>query len=802
MKEDKVTAGLVACNDHYNTYCNQLDKRLYRFMKFFQQFKMSLRSWVLVVMAVLIAYPQVCKAQIDVSPQTLFQDMPSFLKVNQAFQMDFEQSGNQLIVKWDVAEGYYLYKEQFSIEADGALLGQPVYPKSSEIEDEYFGLSDVFKQDIEVVYPIIKADADAVIRVRFQGCAEAGLCYPPKINDIYLTAVAMNNPMQEGESDPFSDASKSNKSGDKVSLQDLFDEQPTFLKVEEAFGFSFEQVDGKLIVTWDIEDGYYLYKKQFKTIINNGELSEPVYPPATQIEDEFFGISDVFFEDMTVEYQIIWAKQDAAVKLRFQGCATAGLCYPPTTKVIYLNAVGEPALSAANGNGSAADDNSAPQSEQFQLADRLLSNDSFLITLGLFVLLGLGLAFTPCVFPMYPILSSIIVGAGKNKLTTSRAFFLSFVYVQGMAITYSLLGLVVASAGVQFQAALQSPAILIIFIILFVALAIAMFGGYEIQLPSKWQEKLNGVSNSQKAGNPIGVFIMGVISGLVASPCTTAPLTAILLVIAQSGDLTLGFTALYALSIGMGIPLILFGMTGGKLLPKAGQWMNIVKASFGFMMLSVAILFVERFIIADWTILLWVALGLALFSYWFVVNLDSKTTFLKGVRTLVIMVGLVLSIIVGINSTAKLGLHSFSLLGSAPQVQISQNVTSEKGHPEFMVVKNLEDLYAKVAAASANGKSVMVDLYADWCVACKEFESRTFPDPQVIQALENTVWMQIDLTDNTPEGLEFQEQFNITGLPTILFFDKNGYELPKGRVTGFMKAEPFAKHVERLLNQG
>jgi thiol:disulfide interchange protein DsbD len=603
--------------------------------------------------------------------------------------------------------------------------------------------------------------------------------------------------------------------------------------VEEAFGFAFEQVDGKLVVNWDIEDGYYLYKKQFQTVVKNAELSEPIYPTATQIEDEFFGISDVFFEDMVVEYDIISAQQDAIVKLRFQGCATAGLCYPPTTKVIYLDAEGEASLASSDVGDP------APESEQFQLADRLLSNDNLLITLSLFVLLGLGLAFTPCVFPMYPILSSIIVGAGKEKLSTSRAFFLSFVYVQGMAITYSLLGLVVASAGVQFQAALQSPVILITFIVLFVALAIAMFGGYEIQLPSKWQEKLNGVSNSQKAGNPIGVFIMGVISGLVASPCTTAPLTAILLVIAQSGDLTLGFTALYALSIGMGIPLILFGMTGGKLLPKAGQWMNVVKASFGFMMLSVAILFVERFIIADWTVLLWVALGLALFSYWLVVNQDTKTSFLKGLRTLFIVVGLVISIVVGIDSTAKLGWHSLSLSASKAESQNTQKaiselrdeadrlrdaintlivsgqdesapiallekstatVLNEKGHPEFMVVKSLEDLYVKVAAASADGKSVMVDLYADWCVACKEFEVRTFPDPGVIKALSNTVWMQIDLTDNTPQGLEFQDQFNITGLPTILFFDKNGYELPRARVTGFMKAEPFAQHVTKSLN--
>jgi thiol:disulfide interchange protein DsbD len=786
------------------------------------------------MMAVFIGYPQISQAQIDVSPQTLFQDTPSFLKVDQAFQMDFEQSGNELIVKWDIAQGYYLYKKQFSIEADGALLGEPVYPKAEQIEDEYFGLSEVFKRDIKVVYPIIRATQDAVIKVRFQGCAEAGLCYPPKQNDIYLDAVAVNAAATSaGQASRFADDTKSNKSDKKDSLQSLFDDQPTFLKVEEAFGFAFEQVDGKLVVNWDIEDGYYLYKKQFKTVVKNAELSEPTYPKATQIEDEFFGISDVFFEDMVVEYDIISAQQDAIVKLRFQGCATAGLCYPPTTKVIYLDAEGEASLASSDAGDP------APESEQFQLADRLLSNDSLLITLSLFVLLGLGLAFTPCVFPMYPILSSIIVGAGKEKLSTSRAFFLSFVYVQGMAITYSLLGLVVASAGVQFQAALQSPVILITFIILFVALAIAMFGGYEIQLPSKWQEKLNGVSNSQKAGNPTGVFIMGVISGLVASPCTTAPLTAILLVIAQSGDLTLGFTALYALSIGMGIPLILFGMTGGKLLPKAGQWMNVVKASFGFMMLSVAILFVERFIIADWTVLLWVALGLAVFSYWFVVNQDTKTTFLKGLRTLFIIVGLVLSIVAGISSTAKLGWHSLSFPTSKSEAQNTQNAISElrdeadqlrdainalivsgrdenapiallekstatalneKGHPEFMVVKSLEDLYVKVAAASADGKSVMVDLYADWCVACKEFEARTFPDPGVIKALSNTVWMQIDLTVNTPQGLEFQEQFNITGLPTILFFDKNGYELPRARVTGFMKAEPFAQHVEKSLN--
>jgi len=586
--------------------------------------------------------------------------------------------------------------------------------------------------------------------------------------------------------------------------QNLFSDSPTFLKVDEAFGFDFSQQNDQLVITWDIAEGYYLYKKQFKTTTKNAELSDGIYPEGVIIEDEFFGESEVFFETAVITYPIVNSEQDGVVKLRFQGCAEAGLCYPPTTKVIYLDQVGQATTSADSTSSQTtnADNARAPvQSEQFKLADMLISDESLMITFGLFVLLGLGLAFTPCVFPMYPILSSIIVGAGKGNLSTSRAFFLSFVYVQGMAITYSLLGLVVASAGVQFQAALQSEVVLIVFIILFVALAIAMFGGYEIQLPSKWQEKLNGVSNSQKQGNPIGVFIMGIISGLVASPCTTAPLTAILLVIAQTGDLVLGFGALYALSIGMGIPLILFGMTGGKLLPKAGQWMNVVKATFGFMMLSVAILFVERFIIADWTSLLWAGLGIALFSYWFTVNQDTKVTLLKGVRTAVIMVGLIFSVIYAYNQSTNI----FGLGGLSNNAAIGGQTTNQgsayPAHPKFMVVKNLNDFYMKLEQASSDGKSVMLDLYADWCVACKEFEKYTFPDPQVVSALENTVWMQIDLTDNTPINLEFQEYFNILGLPTILFFDKNGYELKQSRVTGFMKAEPFAEHVTNSLNQ-
>ncbi|MBO1254813.1 protein-disulfide reductase DsbD [Alteromonas sp. 5E99-2] len=570
-------------------------------------------------------------------------------------------------------------------------------------------------------------------------------------------------------------------------FEDPFADQPKFLPIEEAFQFDFNQKGDSLIITFDIADGYYLYKKQFKTTLKGVELGEPEFPVAKQIEDEFFGISDVFYNQVTFSYPLISAEKDGLVALRFQGCASAGLCYPPTIHKIYLGEVG-----AGANKGAAANENvnteSTSGASQFGLAEKLANNEGLVVTLIGFLGLGVLLAFTPCVFPMYPILSSIVIGQG-NSGSTGRAFWLSFIYVQGMAITYSLLGLVVASAGVQFQAALQNPILLSVFIVIFILLALAMFGTYELQLPSSWQERLSNVSNNQKQGNAFGVFVMGILSGLVASPCTTAPLTAILLYIAQSGDLFLGFIALYVLSIGMGIPLILFGVTGGKLLPKAGGWMNIVKVTFGFMMIAVAILFIERMWISEYSQLLYSALGLAAFGYYFVKNNESAASAGKNIRTLVVLSGLIASAIFGYEILRT------QLLGT----QASHSEELEHGHPKFIKVTSLADFKEKLAAANANNKTVMVDLYADWCVACKEFETRTFPNQDVVDALSNSVWMQIDLTDVTPVNDEFQEHFDVLGLPTILFFDTRGNEVNQSRITGFMKAEPFAEHINSIF---
>lgn len=576
-----------------------------------------------------------------------------------------------------------------------------------------------------------------------------------------------------------------------TQVDDLFSEEPEFLPVDEAFIFEFDQQDEQLILSWQIAEGYYLYKKQYKYVARDVTVADAVFVTEhQQIEDEYFGISDVYFEQLEIRHDIQYAKQDGVFKVRYQGCAEAGLCYPPTTKVVYLSAVaGDAELDKAAQTSEAMESETGSVSEQFELQAMLSGEQPLAMTLLLFVLLGAALAFTPCVFPMYPIISSIVVGQGK-QVKTSRVLTLSFFYVQGMAITYSLIGLAVASAGVQFQAALQADWILITFTVIFTALALVMFGAYELQLPSSWQVKLNSMSAQQKGGSFVGVFIMGAISGLVASPCTTAPLTGILLFIAQSGDLLLGFTALYALSIGMGIPLIIFAVTGGKLLPKAGNWMNIVKVAFGFMMLAVALLFLERMIENLWTNLAWAAVGLAMFGYFYVMNQNSTASFWKGVRTVVIFLGLFASALWGwqqIQLATGLVNHS------------DGTATAAKAHPEFLIVKDLADFEARLTQANQQGKSVMIDLYADWCVACKEFEKYTFTDAGVQDALSNTVWMQIDLTDNTPQSLEFQENFAILGLPTILFFDEQGNELDSARVTGFMKADKFEAHVRNAL---
>jgi len=584
-----------------------------------------------------------------------------------------------------------------------------------------------------------------------------------------------------------------------VSNTSLFSNDDEFLRVDQAFTFNFYQKNNLLEVSFDIAPGYYLYRHQFKFKGKDVNFTQVTLPNGIDHEDEFFGVQKIFTEHLSFTINLEHVDRDGNIKLTYQGCAEKGLCYPPTSKVIELSKIDLDERSPFNTASSninkevntPSNENITPKSEQHHLAD-MLKQDSLLLTLIAFFVGGLLLSFTPCVFPMYPILTGIIVGQGK-QLTTKKAFTLSFFYVQGMAVTYTILGIVVALAGAKFQAVFQHPAVLIGLSVLFIFLALSMFGVFNLALPASWQNKLNNISNKQKGGSITGVLMMGVISGLVASPCTTAPLTGALLYISQTGDVILGASALYALSLGMGLPLLILGSSGGKLLPKAGAWMNIIKNIFGLLLLAVPIFLLERFIPETASQALWALLILASASYFYVTNQNHAETevdnqkakgFWYGFRSLVIF----LMLFFGANLAYQLAFPS------------NNTAINDSQHGNFKQVSTLAELNKEVSLANKQGMTVMVDLYADWCIACKEFEKYTFVDKQVQQALSNTVWLQIDMTefDSTPNA-ELVQHYNILGLPSILFFDLQGNELAKQRTTGFMSATEFRDHIQAIF---
>ncbi|HHQ4886706.1 TPA: protein-disulfide reductase DsbD [Aeromonas veronii] len=552
--------------------------------------------------------------------------------------------------------------------------------------------------------------------------------------------------------------------------------KPKFLQVDEAFQIESEQHGDQLLLTLHIADDYYLYRHSLRFKGNNLTFSEPTLPEGTEHEDDFFGKTRVYYQQVSIAVPLKEVGDGATLRVRYQGC-TDGLCYPPTDKQIDV----APLVTATTASTADTAQSVAPVSQQNQLA-AALGHQGFWLSIVAFFALGLGLAFTPCVFPMYPILTGIIAGAG-HRLSTGRAFLLSLVYVQGMAVTYTLLGLVVASAGLKFQAALQHPYVLIGLSLMFVLLALSMFGLYTLQLPSSLQTRLSGLSNRQQGGSVAGVAIMGMISGLVCSPCTTAPLSGALIYVAQSGDLWLGGAALYALSLGMGLPLLLLGTSGGKLLPKAGAWMDVIKQLFGFALLAVPILLLSRLWSDQVTTLAWLAWGLLLCGYLYHHNQHQPHSVAKSVRGFVLLLAMISAVVVGKD-----------LLQPASPATVS--TSASQSAPQFVRIKTLADL--KVQLAAARGKPVLLDLYADWCVACKEFEHKTFSDPAVRERFSQMVLLQADVTANDDADIELLNSLNVLGLPTLIFFDREGKELAGQRITGFMGPAEFLGRLDQL----
>ena len=631
-----------------------------------------------------------------------------FLDPDVAFVLSAAASGPDAIeARWDIAEGYYLYRDKFrfrAAEGAGASLGEAGFPKGKLKDDEYFGPMEVYYGSVAALVPVARAAAGGEIDVdiTYQGCADAGLCYPPITRTVSLLLPVA---LADTGAGPGSGASRRSDSadGNEAGAQTRF---------------------------------------RARGSIDGGASSTPGLP----------------------------------------GAGSAGM-----TPIV-------PALPGPRAAGAAP----LELPEQDRVATALMSGNRWLVILSLFGA-GLLLTFTPCVLPMVPILTSIIVGQGTGRggegVSTRRAFALSLVYVLAMALTYTVAGVLAGLFGANLAAAFQDPWIVSAFALVFVLLALSMFGFYDLQVPASWQARLAAASHRQRGGTYAGVAVMGALSALIVGPCVAAPLAGVLIYIGQTGDPVLGGVALFALGMGMGVPLIVAGVSAGRLLPKAGAWMNAVKAVFGVMLLAVAIYLLERVVPESAALLLWAALFIVCAIY--MGALDSLTPASGGWRRLWKGAGLVM-LVYGVLVMVGVAGGGGDLFRPLKGVALVSGEGAER-EIEFRRVKGIDGLNAELGPAAARGQVVMFDYYADWCVSCKEMERFTFSDPAVQAALANVLLLQTDVTANDAADRALLAEYGLFGPPAIQFFGPDGRERRELRVVGYMDAGDFLRVVERAV---
>lgn len=781
----------------------------------------ALRRPVAVIMLTLAAFfaPYFAHANVE---DAIAADEAPLLKVEEAFKLEVTSiAPDMLRARWVIADGYFLYRDKFrfATEQAGLELGPAIFPPGKIKQDEFFGEVETYRHEVTADIPVVfsgPAAAQWQIQATYQGCADRGVCYPPHKQTISFAAPVTAAPTSEP---PAADGQGGllGALGGLSSKLGFGKQRQEFLPPDEAFQPIVEAVDGTtLVARWDIAEGYYLYRDKFGFALQGdttAQLGTVQSPPGEFKEDETFGRMEVYHN--RVELRIPIARTDAStasninVEAKYQGCAEKGFCYPPMTKVFTLAL---PAASAAGTTPSATPTTAvmpttpaagqAPRfvSEQDQLV-QTLTGGSRLGTIALFFGLGLLLAFTPCVFPMIPILSSIIVGRGEGT-TTKNAFMLSLFYVMPMALTYTVVGVIAGLTGANLQAAFQNPAVIISFSIVFVLLALSMFGFYNLQIPAALQTKLSTLSNRQQGGTYIGAAIMGLLSALIVGPCVAAPLAAALIYISQTGDAVLGGIALFSLSMGMGAPLMVIGTSAGKLLPRVGGWMNTIKAVFGVMLLALAIWMLERIAPPVLTMLLWAILAIVVAIYLGALHrlekeADGWQKLWQGVGVILLLYGALL--LVGVASGGKDVLRPLEKLAMAATAPTGQANAAIAHGVTFKRVKGIDGLNAAIAEAKANGKTVMLDFYADWCISCKELERYTFSDAVVQRTLANTELLQTDVTANDDADQALLKHFGLFGPPAILFFNAAGTEQRDFRIIGFMKPEQFAAQAQLAL---
>lgn len=755
------------------------------------------RRWL----AALVTLSAVAAAGLPAVSRAQDQDV---LRPEKAYPYRVEADPARLVLKFDAVDGYYLYRERFAFSSrtQGVRLGAPVFPQGEIHEDEFFGKKEIYRGAFEIAIPYTR-DADArqlTLQVRLQGCADLGICYPPQTwtRDVRLPPA----PAAADVSAAGAPAPAAASAGPAAPSPFLPGGADQLLPVDEAFSMDARfDAPNELTVSWRVQPGYYLYRNKLAVTADGGiELGKPALPAGEAFSDANFGDARIFRKSVEIKVPLARSTPDSipvTIHAAFQGCKDGSVCYPPSEQKMAL--VLPAADSFATGSTAAASA-AAPASEQSRLAAIALDG-SWLSMLGWFYLAGLALAFTPCVLPMVPIISGII--AGHGEVSTRRGFALSLAYVLGMAFTYTVAGALAALVGQQVQAIFQKPWIITLFAGFFVLLALSMFGVYNLQMPAAIQTRVANLANRQRAGSFLGTGVMGALSALIVTTCVAPALVVALALIGQRGDVVRGAAALFALSLGMGSPLLLVGASAGTLLPKAGGWMNTVKSAFGVMMLGLAIWMLERVLPGTLVLVLWALLvfltGVFLGAFEpLPAQPGAGRRLFKGVGVLACLYGALMLIGATLGGEDPLRPIPRAGLIAGGAASGEAGAVAATSALEFRPVESMAGLQAALGAARDAGQPVLVDFTADWCVSCKEMEKYTFPDPGVMAALHPFMLLRADVTANDDEDRALLKYFKSYGPPTIAFFDAHGRQQEAYKLVGFVPAEQFAAHVRQL----
>jgi len=720
----------------------------------------------------------------------------SLLPASEAFQLSAQIVDDKVELNWSISSGYFVVKESIEIStAEPDQIGNAAFPQAVPTVDAFLGNINIYRGEQSVVLPISSENTnDLVLTIVFDGCADLGICYPPITKNITLSA-PVKKQIQIISDVPALDSSAISEVTAQVGLL----QKGSPLPANEAFNLDVVAIGAQTLnIRWLVHKDYYLYKDKIAISVKGASIVNILYPDATLINDEFFGRVSIY--DRPIE--VLLSLEDVSsgqvtLSVEYQGCWKGGVCYPPQQANYNISLPGSGASNAEDSSEAPTDflPTALEQMNSEEItAQELFQKGGLALFIGAF-LAGLAISYTPCIYPMVPILSGIIIGQKKSP-STFKAVSMSLVFVLSMSLAYGLIGATAGyfGAGVNIQAMLQTPWVLVFFGMIFVFLAFSMFGYYDIQLPNKLQSKITQISSKQNGGSFIGVAIIGFLSALIIGPCVTPFLATALSYVIADGSTTKGAIGLFAMGLGMGVPLIIICGWGINALPKSGPWMETIKHVFGVLMLAVALYLLDR-IISPWaSILLWASLfTIAPIALGAISPLDKSSTswhrIFKAISLIVLGYGVLLWLLV-----ARGGGDMYQPLAGWDYSANNQIIKSV----EFELLQSEQQLDGFIADTQNSDKLIVLKFYADWCVSCKTLERKVFSDRSVIKNLDKALTLTADVTDNTDANNKaLLARFDIAGPPAILFF-KNGKEARSQRIIGEISAKDFLEHLNSI----